>query len=289
MGWNRGMVVLLLAGFGGVVLAQNLRFQRWSDPQEGAFSFEVPVGWQVQGGTMRPYAGTGVVSQVTIASPDGSVRVQFSDYNLPLTFVEPNSTLASLGYGEGSRPSASSMVLRYMNGSNFSGFYVAQVLQQRCSRLSWTRKAEYPDYVRQQNQLLMQNGMQPFSAYSAGDINFKCQAGGKLLVGYQFAETYANNYQGTGNAWAVRQTYGYIATPERASLADAVMTRALSTNQINPQWFRGEQQNQQQILNVQQRYYTYTAKLMQDMHTFRLKAMDKWAQERGELLNPSKP
>ncbi len=284
--WKIGLV-LVLAGSFGSVLGQNLRFQRWVDPRERAFSLEVPVGWQVQGGTARPYAGTGAITQITIASPDGSVRIQFGDYNLPTTFVEPNDTLASLGYGEGSRPSTSSMVLRYMSGSNFSGFYAAQTLGQRCNRLSWTRKADYPDYVRQVNQMMTQSGMQPFTAYSAGDINFKCQAGGKTLVGYQFAETYAVGYQGTGTAWAVRQTYGYIATPEQAAVADAVMSRAMSTNRVNPQWFLGEYQNQQQLLNMQQRYTSYTAQLMQDMHTFRLKAMDKWAKERGELLNPS--
>jgi hypothetical protein len=280
--WKIALALALVLGSG---LAQNLRFQRWADPQEGAFSLEVPAGWQVQGGTTRPYGGTGVVTQVTIASPDGSVRVQFGDYNLPTTFIEPNPTLASLGYGEGSRPSTSSMVLRYMSGSNFSGFYVAQSLGQRCNRLAWTRKGDYPDHVRQQNQLLSQTGLQPFSGYSAGDINFRCQAGGKTLVGYQYAETYATTYQGTATAWALRQTYGYVATPEKAALADAVLSRAISTNQVNPQWFRGEYGHQEGLLRMQARYYTYTADLMQRMHNERLKAMDKWAKERGDLLS----
>lgn len=281
---KRVWIVLALATL-GIGLSQNLRFQRWADPQEGAFSLEVPVGWQVQGGTTRPYGATGVITQITIASPDGSVRVQFGDYNLPTTFIEPNQTLASLGYGEGSRPSASSMVLRYMSGSNFSGFYAAQTLGQRCNRLSWTRKADYPDQVRRINQLMSQSGLQPFSGYSVGDINFKCQASGKTLVGYQYAETYATVYQGTGTAWAVRQTYGYLTTPEKATVADAVMIRAIGSYRTNPQWFQGEYGHQQQLLNMQTRYNAYTADLMQQMHTFRLKAMDKWAKERGELLS----
>lgn len=243
------------------------------------------MGWQVQGGTTRPYGGTGVITQITIASPDGSVRIQFGDYNLPTTFLEPNQTMASLGYGEGSRPSSGSMVLRYMSGSNFSGFYVAQSFGQSCNRLTWTRKGDYPDQVRRQNQLMTQAGLQPYSAYSIGDLSFRCQTGGKLLVGYRYAETYATTYQGTGTAWAIRQTYGYIATPEKAAIADAVMTRAINSSRTNPEWFWGEYGHQQQLLQLQQTYYTYTAKLMQDMHTFRLKAMDKWAQERGSLLS----
>lgn len=279
----------VLLGVMSYALAQGgLRFQRWSDPRENAFSLEVPLGWQVQGGTVRPYAGTGVVTQVTISSPDGSVRVQFGDYNLPTTFLELTPTLASLGYQEGSRPSSSSMILRYLTGSNFAGYYAAQTLAQRCNRLSWTRKGDYPEQVRRINQMMAQNGLQPFSAYSAGDISFRCQAGGRTLVGYQYAETYATTYQGTGTAWAVRQTYGYLATPERAALADQVMSRALATNRVNPQWFWGEYGHQQGLLAMQQKYTAYTADLMQRMHTFRLEAMDKWAKERGELLQEQK-
>ena len=284
--WLKAGVAWALLGVLGVAVAQGgLKFQRWTDPREGAFSFEVPAGWQVQGGTFRPYAGTGAVTQVVIASPDGQVRVRFGDVNLPTTFVEPNQTLASLGYGEGSRPSASSMVLRYLSGTDFSGYYVQQMMGRSCNSIGWTRKGNYPDYVRKQNQVAAQAGIQMFAAYTAGDISYKCKAGGKVLVGYQYAETYAVAYQGTANAWAIRQTYGFTSTPEQAAVANAVMTRALLTSRINPQWFFGEVGYQQRLLKMQERYYRYTADLMQASYEDRLKAIDKWAKERGELLS----
>lgn len=283
--WKAG-VLLVLATLGSA-LAQNaggLRFQQWSDPREGAFTLEVPVGWKIGGGTVRHYAGAGGVSEVVMTSPDGQVMVRLGDANLPTTFLVPNQTMSSLGCNEGCRPSSSAVVLRYLSGQNFAAYYVGQTMRQYCNSLGWTRQDSYPDYVRRQAQTMTQYGMTPFAAHTAGDVNFICKAGGGVWVGYFFAETYAVNYQGTGTAWAVARLQGYTATPEKAALADAVLQRALATMRTDPRWFKGELEQGQRVVQMQLKYNAYTVDLMQQMHEFRLKAMDRWAQIRGDLL-----
>jgi hypothetical protein len=280
----RIMTVPILMLFTAHATAQEVQFRRWTDPREGAFNLEVPVGWTVQGGTFRPYAGTGAITDVMLVSPDQRVRVRFGDANLPVTFVEMNQTLASLGYQEGSRPSTSSMILGYKTGMDFAAIYVRQMMNGRCDRLGWTRKGNYPDYVRQQNQRVAQAGIRMFSAYTAGDLSFRCETAQTVLVGYQFAETYATSYAGTATAWAIRQTYGFVTTPDRAALANTVMARALATMRINPQWFYGEVGHQQRLLTMQQRYTAYTATLMQVTYQVRQISLDRRARWRGSLL-----
>lgn len=281
--WKIGILMAIVVL--GTALAQNgLRFQQWSDPREGAFSLEVPAGWKISGGTVRPYAGAGGVSEVLIASPDGGVTVRLGDVNLPGTFLVPNETMSSLGCNEGCRPSSSALVLRYLSGQDFASYYVGQTMRQYCSSLGWTRKGSYPDYVRRQAQLMAQYGMNPFASHTAGDVNYICKANGGTWVGYFFAETYAVNYQGTGTAWAVARLQGYTTTPERAALADAVLQRAITTMRTNPQWFKGEQEQAQRTVQMQLKYNAYTAYVMQLMYDRRLAAMGKWAQVRGDLL-----
>lgn len=259
---------------------QGLRFQRWTDPNEGAYSFDAPVGWQVQGGMFRPYAGTGAVSQFVLTSPDNKVSVRFGDVQLPTTFIVPNETLSSLGYGEGSRPSNNSMVLRYMTGSDFAAYYARQSLQQTCSSLSLLERANHPEYVSN----LVKSGLSNLAAHTAGDVSFRCEAPGGARLGYAFSETYAINYQGTGTAWAVAKLFGFLAAPEQNALGYAIVRRVLSSTRVNPQWYGGELRQQQRTAAMQQRYAEYTADLVQRTYEERGSVLDRQAEIRGDLL-----
>jgi hypothetical protein len=94
----------------------------------------------------------------------------------------------------------------------------------------------------------------------------------------------ATSYAGTAATWAIRQTYGFVATPDRAALANTVVARALATMRINPQWFYDEVGYQQRLLTMQQRYTEYTATLMQVTYQVRQISLDRRVRWRGSLL-----
>ena len=261
---------------------QGLNFRRWTDPNEGAYSLEVPVGWQVQGGTFRPEGGTGALAQTVITSPDGKVAVRFGDVQVPTSFVVPNATLESLGYGEGSRPSSSSMVLHYMTGSEFAAYYAQQSLGQACSNLKIAGLGNHPEYIRQ----LVNSGLSTFAAHTAGDARFQCS---NARVGYMFSETYAVNYQGTGTSWAVAKLFGFLAVPEQNALGYAILRRGLTSTRINPAWYGGELAQQKRTAAMQQRYAEYSAKLVQQTDEERGKFLDRQAEINGDLLHSSFP
>ena len=234
---------------------------RWTDPQEGAYSLEVPRGWRVQGGTVRPNGGTGALSQTLLSSPDGRVSIRIGDVGLPTSFMLPSDSLASLGYGEGSRPSSGSQVLRYLPGADFAAYYVQQTVSGLCSDLKRTGGNSYPDYVRRLPTLQY---LRP-AAYDAGDLFFSCRSAQGTLAGYAYAETYASSYGSTGSAWAVTRLQGYTAPPAQSTLALAVLTHALATLHVNPQWFAGESRQQGVTAQMQQQSLAYTARLMNDI------------------------
>jgi hypothetical protein len=228
----------------------------------------------------RPYGGTGAVSQFVLTSPDNKVSVRFGDVQLPTTFIVPNETLSSLGYGEGSRPSNNSIVLHYMTGSDFAAYYVQQTLQQTCSSMTLLARANHPEYVNH----LVKSGISNLAAHTAGDVSFRCDASGGARLGYAFSETYAVNYQGTGTAWAVAKLFGFLAAPDQNALAYAIVRRVLSSTRVNPQWYGGEVRQQQRTAAMQQRYAEYTADLVQRTYEQRGGLLDRQAEIRGDLL-----
>jgi hypothetical protein len=63
------------------------------DANEGAFSIQMPAGWQNQAATLRPYGQLRTV--VTSQSPDGTLFLFAGDPNLP-GFTEPTSMYAEV-------------------------------------------------------------------------------------------------------------------------------------------------------------------------------------------------
>jgi len=75
-------------------------YVNWRDPLEGAYTLQVPRGWQVSGGAYR-LSATDVRDSATMFSPDGQMRVFIGDTNIG-AFIEPNQTFAYAGMHEGS-------------------------------------------------------------------------------------------------------------------------------------------------------------------------------------------
>ena len=214
-----------------------LAFVRWTDPQEAAYSFEVPRGWQVRGGTVRLYAGSGAVSESVMTSPDGRVTIRLGDVGVAdqLRRAERHPDLTRLRRRQPPQP-RESQVLRYLPGAEFAAYYVKASLGAQCAALTRTGGQSYPDYVRHLPNIQL---LRP-SAYTAGDFSFTCRTNAGTLSGYAYAETYATDYQGSGAVWAVARLQGFTAPSAQVNLAFAVLAHALSTTRLNPQWFAAE-------------------------------------------------
>lgn len=128
--------------------ASSLKFTRWQDPTENAFSLDVPSGWKANGGIFRP-APLDVRSAVEATSPDGQIRLVSGDWQLPRSFLEPNPIDNFQGYTEGSwKPTGyggSVLIWRYQPGAQFARDYAQRKLGPSVTGLQFTDTRERPD------------------------------------------------------------------------------------------------------------------------------------------------
>jgi hypothetical protein len=69
----------------------------WKDPNEGAFTVNVPSGWKIDGGTVRPYIDAAL--KIIATSGDKGIQVE-NPY--PPIYTAPNAVLTFSGFPEGS-------------------------------------------------------------------------------------------------------------------------------------------------------------------------------------------
>ena len=69
----------------------------WKDPKEGAFTVDVPKGWNIDGGVVRPY----IDAALKIVATSGDMGIQIENPYPPI-YTVPNQVLEFSGFTEGS-------------------------------------------------------------------------------------------------------------------------------------------------------------------------------------------
>ncbi len=221
-----------------------LQFYRWEDPNEHAFSVEVPKGWIIQGGLKR-YSPTDYRPGVNLLSPDKEINVFYKDPGIPI-FALPNPTLSMSGIYEGSyyrlQDGTMTFVRRYVTGSNFAYEYAGKRFSKELANFYITEKRNRPDiaYVDgREYAALNASGMGMIhSSVTAGDVNFTGRMNSRLYSGYVEAATHLiqTAYGGTGD-WTVQQLYGFCAPKLSVREAAMVMDKLVSGFMWNPRWY----------------------------------------------------
>jgi hypothetical protein len=219
---------------GGRPGLEGISFERWVDPNERAFSLDVPKGWRAQGGTVRK-AAIDVRQVVQLASPDQTVLIQFGDAQMP-TFVEP----ADGATEEGARGPAPAM--RYLPAAEFGPRY-----------LDWRAKPLLGDLAIEEARALPELGQRLQSiqgAYAtdgvvrrvdAADVRFRGTWNGRPANGYLFAATSRVAHRDGDAVWFTGDfgsLQGFVAVEDRIPTAIAVMERMRTSFEITPQWYR---------------------------------------------------
>lgn len=197
-------------------------YDTWKDTTEGAFSVEVPQGWQTAGAVVRP-CPTLVQSYVQATSPDNSMYIKLgNDYPW---FTEP---APGFGLSEGAtypHPCGySSPVAAYRPGAAFITDYLL---------------TQYPKLeilaVRNQPQLAAQLTSFGFNSYDAGEVEYTYRSQGIVYQGMALAitERFTLDAGGAWDAWRVLQAE---ATVENFPQATAHALHMADTLQVDPQW-----------------------------------------------------
>lgn len=224
-----------------------IRYASWQDPQERAFSLEVPQGWEVKGGTFRR-ASVDLIHVLRAESPDQRMVIQFNDSNIPV-FALPSPVLAMAGFVEGSWYSPGydvrMMVKRYTPGVHFMTEYLNSTYRPHLRNFQIVNKENRPDIVSSFNRIYSQYSSYGISfTLHAGEAAFQFDQGSLPFVGYGLALTQvvqSTGMQGGGN-WSLALMIIYTCPAPETQTVREIANHMFHSVRMNPQWVASQQQ-----------------------------------------------
>jgi hypothetical protein len=198
-----------------------IMFTSWHDPSEGAFSLNVPEGWQVSGGTTRD-SEIDPHHVLRTVSPDGGIRIFMGDSGV-IPRLEPNPILEYGGVHEGQTLPADSggqlLVARYQTGEQFAQSYILGTL---CPQAQITSSGVLTDATNLLNQQALEYGRATGAAAEAwvGEANFRCGT----QSGHVRASTVIGRSPNGAGVWAVLELSGFmVADPAQSAMASYIL------------------------------------------------------------------
>jgi hypothetical protein len=213
-----------------------IMFTSWRDPSEGAFTLNVPEGWQIEGGIARTSA-IDPHPVVRATSPDHTMQVFYGDPDLIAREV-PNQMTAYAGIREGQTMQASwggpILLARYETGEQFARNYIASQL---CRAPQITSSDTLEDATRQLSEAAVNYGRTMGAEAQAwvGETNFQCGD----QTGYVRASTVlAGSATGQGvGVWFVMELGGFMAAdPSQVAMARYALNNMAGSFKLDPEW-----------------------------------------------------
>ena len=258
----------------GAQAGPELRYQRFTDPREGAFSVELPASWNVQGGTLRRSA-VDVKQWLKLMSPDGRITLWTQEPQLPAMF-----TLPTQGMPAANNPSSPTM--QYMQGGQFAEFVLRRFYLPGVQLQIVNRRARMDlQQVRERlNRQYAVAGVQTTVTY--GEVDFEYMRNGQKFVGTIIAGTQATLIAGMGT-WNPLLIGGWTAPAEQANIAIAVQNHGQSTYSQSAEWFHSQQQTTGKVSQINRETAEYTGKLRTDSYWAAQKANDRMSERRADV------
>ncbi len=198
---------------------------RYTDNAEGAFSMEVPVGWQVEGGMYR-FGYFDVRWMMDIRSLDGKVIIRISDPNIP-PYVLPGPHSGPAGH-PAIRPGMFQMVVdHYQEARPYAESYTRRRFASVCKSLTPTQsdwKPTMPPAWRQDP---------PPVRITDASLEFNCDSSDGPRTANVYAATAIH---GNDGLWMVDMIITVLATPDRLQQARAMTQHMIDTWEETPQW-----------------------------------------------------
>ncbi len=208
-----------------------LQFRTFRDPREGAFSVQVPTGWQVKGGTVRPANLRVTTFRVEAVSPDGAVTIHL-DMNEP-GMVAPHPMLDALNIRDGGMyPDGGGgfiPVRRYTPGAEYM---ISMVLPKRnLQNLQVVSQREWKDLA---EKMVAVPG---FDQVHVGEVAYSFQRENRTYHGGALAATRTFESQPGGlRNWHCGTLAFYEAPADRESVAKGALLRMINTWQMDARW-----------------------------------------------------
>jgi hypothetical protein len=262
-----------------------IAWTQYQDPNEHAFTLDVPRGWTVKGGMFR-FGYSDARPMVDMRSPDGKIEIQLGDDKVPV-YVVPDRLHNREGaiYDLGAQGQL--VILKYHTGPEFAALYSQVRFHGECQNPqpdSSATEFTLPDYLAADSS----DNSTPKES-STGQISYRCDFDGGPHVAFAYVKT--ANY---GPLWAVPTVVSYLAPPDQVSTAREIVRHCVQSFHISPEWLqykarldaegleyqRQRQQYRMQALAQQQQQFMAQMQAMRNQANAFEQHM---AQERGQF------
>ncbi len=227
-----------------------LTYTTWVEPNEGAYSAEVPKGWRITGGVIRP-SPLRLLDPVDMTSPDGQVYAFSGDRGLQL-YKTPTQMELQLGMTEGSR-NGEAILMRYTPAHDMIADYARGRLSASCGEIK-PGKVQSEDKLAAEANRQLQGDIAPgqFVRVDVATVEFTCGDGRVGMVQLSTLITGAQpsyGMEGFG-IWSVAGVAGFVSPRERAVEAGNAAIHLLASRKVNRQWQRGNAEMVAQINTI---------------------------------------
>lgn len=240
-------------------------FVNFTDPNEGAFSMEIPTGWSVSAGSglVRPYIDAGVAFHATSSLGQG---LSFED-PYGFAYVVPNTLLEYAGFGEGALYDPSGgvskpmMVRRYATAPEFASELIAKSGLNASNVITVQR----PDLLPAGNPMISQQ--------SASESTFEYEAGGTRMRSTLLVRTMLVGVS-EPDVWAAT----VLEYHSPAALMDETELLALDIQRsfrVNPAWAAREQAEVRKRLGILSKGQSDISSLISSSFEMRSRTMDE--------------
>lgn len=236
---------------------------RYTDNAEGAFSMEVPVGWQVEGGMYR-FGYFDVRWMMDIRSLDGKVIIRMNDPNVP-PYVLPGPHSGPAGH-PAVRPNMFQMVVdNFQEARVYADGYAKRRFRTVCQSLT-PKESDWTPTLPAGWQV------EATSRATQASIAFDCSTS----EGSRIADVYAQtSTHGKDGLWIVDPIISILATPDRLHEAQSMAQHMIDSWQETPEWKRHQEQITQMGLAQMQAEFGRFMQQMAAYHQQRTAAMNQ--------------
>jgi hypothetical protein len=214
-----------------------IQWVSYNDSAEGAFTMDVPLGWQVQGGMYR-FGYFDARWRMGVRSLDGKVVILINDVNVPpYALPGPNTPPEGQPY---TKPQQFQMVVeRFQEPQAYAATYAKQRFGSVCKTMTPSGAGWMPT--------LPASWSDPKAQTSNASVSYDCTTSD----GPRIATVFTSNalFQGQGYGFWVATPISILCAPDRCNQAYSMTQHMIDSWQKNPQWV--EYQNQLTQIGLQ--------------------------------------
>ena len=230
---------------------------------EGAFSIDVPVGWQVKGGMYR-FGYFDVRWMMDIRSLDGKVIIRIDDVDVPpYALPGPHTGRPGQPYF---KPQQFQMVVdNYREAQPYAETYAKNRFSSVCKSLAVRQPSWTPTLPAAWLAF-------PGDRTTQASLAYDCVTSDGPRVATVFARS--NLHSGAG-FWTIDPLISIVATPESVSLAQSMTQHMIDSWQENPDWDSYQKRMTQMGLDAIRASFGQFMQQMQAFHQQREAAMNQ--------------